>query len=576
MEKEIKILLVGINTKYIHTNLAIYNLFACVTAGKDRVKLLEFTINQSLSDMLERIYQEKPDRIAFSCYIWNISIIEQLTEQIHQVLPKTQLWFGGPEVSYHAKEQLQRQEDWDGIFIGEGEETFAEWVSYQVESKGDLKEIAGLVYRDREKQEIISTGNRRAIDLNRIPFVYDHIEAWDHKIIYYESSRGCPYHCTYCLSSLQKELRFRDLSLVQQELLFFLQHKIKQVKFIDRTFNCNRAHAIAIWKFIQEHDNGITNFHFELSADLLGEEELLIFSKFRKGQVQFEIGIQSIQEKTRKEIQRMTNLERGMDRIRRVAALQTIHQHLDLIAGLPYETFQMFCESFDTVYQLHPQQLQLGFLKVLKGTQMEQKSAVYGLVSRKLPPYEVLFTNWISYEELLILKRVEQMIEIYYNSHQFFFSMRYLEVVSKKTPFMLYRSLGDFCKEKGVLEVGQTRTKWYDILFAYACTISAGEINVFQEILWYDFCLREPPKKRLSFAPKECLSKKVCQNIKKQVQTEMQYLYIEKFSIDVQETAQSGKTIERKHIVIFDYQKKDPIAHAAQIVPVSQEWVESI
>ena len=423
-----KVLLGAVNAKYIHSNLAVYSLKAY--AEDPAVEIGEYTINQQKDDILMDIYKRKPDILCLSCYIWNLDYIEEIVLEIGKLRPDMPIWLGGPEVSYDAKEVLRRLPCVKGVMKGEGEKTFKELCQiYRNECEENvdkqLKSVMGITFR-MGKREIIDNPWRPIMDLSEVPFVYDHMEDFEHKIIYYETSRGCPFSCSYCLSSVDKRLRFRDIELVKKELQFFLDHKVPQVKFVDRTFNCKHEHSIAIWKYIMEHDNGITNFHFEIAADILNEEELELLEQMRPGLVQLEIGVQSTNPKTIKEIHRVMDFKKVSRIVRRIQDKGNVHEHLDLIAGLPYEDVESFAHSFDDVYALEPEQLQLGFLKVLKGSYMEEKKDDYGLVYKGQPPYEVLYTKWLPYEDTLRLKGIEEMVETYYNSRQFCYTLPYL------------------------------------------------------------------------------------------------------------------------------------------------------
>ena len=389
------ILLVGINAKYIHSNPAIYSLAAY--AGKfadadgislrNHINIAEYTINQQTEDIEADIYKRMPDVLAVSCYIWNFAMVQELIEDIHQVRPDLPIWLGGPEVSFHPEQLMQKFPFLAGIMIGEGEQTFVELVQGYMDGT-DISNIAGLYLPSGY------TAERECLRLDDIPFLYSDLTDFENRIIYYESSRGCPFRCKYCLSSIDKQLRFRSLDLVKKELQFFLDKKVTQVKFIDRTFNAKHEHALAIWHYIKENDNGVTNFHFEISADLLTEEEITLLNSMRKGLVQLEIGVQSTNLDTIREINRNMDLCKLRNAVEKVNAAGNIHQHLDLIAGLPFEDYMSFHDSFNDVYAMRPEQLQLGFLKVLKGSAMEEQAEEYGIGYRKTPPYEVLYTKW--------------------------------------------------------------------------------------------------------------------------------------------------------------------------------------
>ena len=390
-----KILLVACNAKYIHSNLAVYDLQAYASDYADHIVLKEYTINQQKDDIMRDIYLEHPDVVCVSCYIWNLSFVKELMADLIKILPGADFWAGGPEVSYDAEKFLTENSEFKGVMVGEGEETFKELAGYYVKKNPqDLKDMTGICYRDGD--QIIHNGWRQIMDLSRVPFAYEELKDFENRIIYYESSRGCPFSCSYCLSSVDKNLRFRALELVKKELQFFLDHKVPQVKFVDRTFNCKHEHAMTIWKYILEHDNGVTNFHFEISADLLNQEELELISDMRPGLIQLEIGVQSTNEVTIKEIHRTMKLERLKEVVKLIQSGNNIHEHLDLIAGLPYEDYDSFGSSFDEIYELKPNQLQLGFLKVLKGSYMFEHAAEYGIVYHDKPPYEDMSTKWLS------------------------------------------------------------------------------------------------------------------------------------------------------------------------------------
>ncbi len=493
-----KILLAACNAKYIHSNLAVYNLMAYAKKYKDVLVLREFTINQPRDEIMKHIYRERPDIVCFSCYIWNISFVKELASDLAQVMPETRFWAGGPEVSFDAEGFLSENPAFTGIMVGEGEQTFLELTEHYVEGSRALADILGLVYRDG--QELFSTGWREPLDLSLVPFAYETLSDFKNRIIYYESSRGCPFSCSYCLSSVDKRLRFRSLDLVKKELQFFLDHGVPQVKFVDRTFNCKHDHAMAVWTYIRDHDNGITNFHFEISADLLREEELALLGTMRPGLIQLEIGVQSTNRETLGAISRNMDFGRLCQNVETIHGFANIHQHLDLIAGLPYEDYDSFHRSFKEVYALKPQQLQLGFLKVLKGSAMEREAGGYGICHKAKEPYEVLCTRWLSYEDVLLLKEVESMVEIYYNSGQFVHTVAYLEGFFPDA-FLFYEALGRYYRKKGYGEISHSRIRRYEILLEFAGEYPGIERDVLIEKMLMDLYLREHLKSRPSFAP---------------------------------------------------------------------------
>ncbi len=595
---DLKILLAAINAKYIHSNLAVYSLKAYAeeklkqhaeeihadSNGKFlQIELAEYTINNRAEEILKGIYKQKPDMIAFSCYIWNIHLVDEITKELKKLLPNTPIWVGGPEVSYNAREQLLMKPQLEGVMVGEGEETFYELVSYYEGSRQSLSSVKGIAFR--LDGEIIETELRPQLDMSTIPFPYKEMKDLEHKIVYYESSRGCPYSCSYCLSSIDKKLRFRDIELVKKELQYFLDCKVPQVKFVDRTFNCKHEHAMAIWQYIKDHDNGITNFHFEISADLLREEEVELVRQFRPGLAQFEIGVQSIHGQTIEAIHRKMNLEKLEWAVKQVQAGENIHQHLDLIAGLPYEDYKTFQKSFNYVYGLKPDQLQLGFLKVLKGAAMHEDSREYGIVFRDNSPYEVLFTNWISYEEILELKKVEEMVELYYNSGQFTKTIGYLEHFFE-SPFGLYHNLGSFYEETGLSEMSHSRLTRYNILLKWCEEKKIGDLALIKELMLYDLYLRENLKSRPAFVTEISEEKEQIQEYYRQEEQMKKMLphyeeynwkqisrmtHMEVFHYDLETAVEKGETSKKKQYILFDYEKREPLHNQGTVHRIKEE-----
>ena len=540
-----KILLAACNAKYIHSNLAVYDLKAYSSDYDEHVILREYTINQPKDEILKDIYSSGADVVCFSCYIWNISFVRELIRDLVKILPKTAFWAGGPEVSYDAEKFLTEMPEMTGVMVGEGEKTFHDLLEFYIDGKDSLEEISGIAYRTGDK--IIHNGWRELMDLSAIPFVYEHLEKFENRIIYYESSRGCSFSCSYCLSSIDKKLRFRDLELVKKELQFFLDHRVPQVKFVDRTFNCKHEHAMTIWKYILEHDNGVTNFHFEISADLLREEEMELMSQMRPGLIQLEIGVQSTNPETIRAIHRHMDLKKLEHCVNRVHSFRNIHQHLDLIAGLPYEDYDTFHQSFNDVYQMKPDQLQLGFLKVLKGSLMQKEAEVYGIVYKEKEPYEVLSTNWLTYGEVLKLKMVESMVEVYYNSGQFWHTLEYL-VPFEKDAFTFYEKLGSFYEKKGYSEISHSRMRRYEILLEYLKEETDVPTEVAAQKMLYDLYLREKLKKRPVFAPDQKQYETAVWNYRKNNQ--------------VSKTAHI-EVFENGTVILFDYEKRDPLSKNA-------------
>ena len=571
-----KTVLVAINAKYIHSNLAVYSLRSYARTFGYEPELLEFTINQQKDQILKGIYEAKPDLLCFSCYIWNLSYVEEIIEDIKKILPKVTIWAGGPEVSYDAPQFLKRHPEVDGIMCAEGEQTLTELIRYYETEKSQgksLDEINGIVYQ--ENRMIHQTPLRDIMNMDDLVFPYEDLKDFEHKIIYYESSRGCPFSCSYCLSSIDKKLRFRSFSLVEKELEFFLAHKVPQVKFVDRTFNCKKSHAMAIWTYIKEHDNGITNFHFEVAADLLTEDEIALIQTMRPGLIQLEIGVQSTNEKTLAEIHRKTDFEEITRKVKAVQKGGNVHQHLDLIAGLPYENYESFGHSFNDVYALKPEQLQLGFLKVLKGSYMAEAAEGYGCVHKAKPPYEVLGTRWLSYKEILKLKGVEEMVEVYYNSGQFQKTIRAMEHLFE-TAFSMYEELADFYEKNGYNEISHTRIRRYEILQEFLQEKEAN-LEYFKQLMIFDLYARENMKTRPQWANDLSAYKMQIQDFYKkeeenpelltdyqgyQARQTIKMTHIEVFTYDViNENEEKGA-----YPVLFDYKKRSPLTNDAKAV----------
>ena len=554
-----KILLVACNAKYIHSNLAVYDLQAYASDYADHIVLKEYTINQQKDDIMRDIYLEHPDVVCVSCYIWNLSFVKELMADLIKILPGADFWAGGPEVSYDAEKFLTENSEFKGVMVGEGEETFKELAGYYVEKNPqNLKDMIGICYRDGD--QIIHNGWRHIMDLSSIPFIYKDLSEFKNRIIYYESSRGCPFSCSYCLSSIDKKLRFRDTETVKKELQFFIDNKVPQVKFVDRTFNCKHDHAMAIWKYINEHDNGVTNFHFEISADLLREEELQEMSTMRPGLIQLEIGVQSTNPDTIKAIHRTMDFEKLKGIVDRIHSFGNIHQHLDLIAGLPYEDYDSFRHSFNDVYALKPQQLQLGFLKVLKGSHMMEMCREYGIVYKTQEPYEVLSTKWLDYDHVLKLKTVENMVEVYYNSGQFQNTLEYLEKFFPDA-FSIYERLGSFYMEKGYGDVSHTRMRRYEILLEFLEDVPEISMDQVKDQMVYDLYLRENLKSRPGFARDQKPFERQVWDFRKREKV-AKNAHVEVFADGT--------------VLLFNYADRDPLTNNAHVTDVTKDVFENL
>lgn len=588
-----KVLLAAINAKYIHSNLGIYSL---KTYGEKMLKewglaeqaeisLAEYTINHQMEQILQDIYKRKPDVIGFSCYIWNISYVKVILADIKKVLPDVKIWAGGPEVSYHGEAFLKEEPAVDLVMMGEGEITFAHFLKALLEGE-DLKQVPGLMVRNADGT-FTDTGFRQVMDMSQIPFPYAFMDMkeLEHRIIYYESSRGCPFSCAYCLSSIDKKLRFRSLDLVLPELEWFLQAKVPQVKFVDRTFNCKKSHAMAIWQYIRDHDNGVTNFHFEIAADLLDKDELDLLSTMRPGLVQLEIGVQSTNEKTLEAIRRKTDIEEIREITETINSWHNIHQHLDLIAGLPWEDLESFKKSFNDVYEMEPEQLQLGFLKVLKGSYMEELIPTCDLLYSAAPPYEVLCTKWLSYGDVLELKDIEEMTEVHYNSRQFTCTLKELEK-EFDTPYEMFSFMAGYYNKNHLFGISHSRIARYEILWKIIqerlekngkCETQgkpenggvSEKLGQYRDLLMTDLYLRENVKSRPTFARDLSDFKDFVREFFQREEKTPEHLS----GYEGYDSRQMAKMAHLEPLrdgtyLLFDYKKRDPLSYNARTVRV--------
>lgn len=555
-----KILLVAINAKYIHSNLAVYSLRAYAKRFAEHIDIAEYTINHRTEQVLQAIYEQAPDVLAFSCYIWNLDFIERLLPDLSKILPEVPIYVGGPEVSYETEAFLKDHPQVTGVLMGEGEQTFYSLCEALLEgTEADMGRIPGLLLREHGVRP------EQVLDMDTLPFLYENFADFSNRIVYYESSRGCPFACSYCLSSIEKRVRFRSLSLVYRELDFFLEKKVPQVKFVDRTFNCDRKRALAIWQYIKEHDNGVTNFHFEISADLLGEEEIGLLAQLRPGQIQLEIGVQTTNPETLKEIRRKTDLKKLSENVEKIRRMRNIHMHLDLIAGLPFEDLESFRNSFNQVYAMEPDHLQLGFLKVLKGSHMYEKAEEYGLIYGEKPAYEVLGTKWLSYDDILLLKGIEEMVEVYYNSGQFEKTIKGLQTCFSDS-FSFYQALSEFYRDKGYGLAASSRIAKYEVLREFSEKYAAERHPEITELLVFDLYSREKVKVRPDWAPPQEGEKESIQEFYRREAVSHDYLpdyegyswkqlmnmcHIEIF------------TYPKRRAVLFDYRHRCPLNHGA-------------
>ncbi len=571
-----KVLLAAVNAKYIHSNLAVYSLRAYAHEYENEIEIAEYTINQTVDEILTDIYRHQPDMLCFSCYLWNIACVEQIIREVPKILPGIRIWLGGPEVSCDACEVLKKHPQVSGVLCGEGEETFLELMKFFhtghrfCDTEG-LSGIAGLVYREKDG-EIGVNPSRPVIDLSSVPFVYDHIEDFKNRIVYYESSRGCPFSCSYCLSSIDKCLRFRDIELVKKEIQFFIDNEVPQVKFVDRTFNCLHDHAMAVWKYIKEHDRGVTNFHFEIAADLLNDEEIELIQGMRPGLIQLEIGVQSANEETIREIRRTTKLELIRKRTSQMKERGNVHQHLDLIAGLPFEDYESFANSFNTVYAMRPNQLQLGFLKVLKGSLMHEKAEEYGILYQERAPYEVLSTRWLSYADVIRLKQIEEMVEIYYNSGQFRNTLEHLER-RFAAPFDMYEAMASYYERNGLFKVQHSRIARYKILSRFIeeqAAADRAEKDEYREWLTLDLYLRDNVKNRPDFLGENKVSKEEASLFYKMEVETPRYLQEYEGYDSRQMRRMTHLEKFRGRLLLFDYRRRDALTGDARVCVIEE------
>ena len=575
-----KLLLVAINAKYIHSSLAVRSIEDYARnrdeSLTDAVGMVEYTINHSKNYIIEDIFKKSPDVIAFSCYIWNYSYVKDIAVNISKVLPGADIWFGGPEVSYDSEEVLQAMPWLRGIMRGEGEKTFLELAqayNRMTKSEKSFADIKGISYRLGDK--VLSNSDREPMDLDELSFPYGNIKDYENKIIYYEGSRGCPFSCSYCMSSIDKRVRFKSLDRIKSELSYFIANDVPQVKFVDRTFNCKHEYTKEIWRFLIENDKGITNFHFEISADLLDDEEIELVSKMRPGLIQMETGIQTTNPLTLREIHRNMDFNLVSERVRQIAKAKNIHQHLDLIAGLPFEGYESFKKSYDDVYALRPNQLQLGFLKLLKGSKMHKNRDEYGIKYLSEPPYEVLSTKYLSYGELLHIKLVEEMTEVYYNSGQFEKTMLFLER-EYTSAFNMYLELGLYYEDNGLREINHSRIARYNILRDFVAYKGFNNKEIYDETMLYDLYLRENLKSRPEWASKprdysdfysneDNIHHYLGEYEKYEYKQIIRMTHMETFSMDY--SLWDGKALlEKKETkILFDYRRRSKLDNSAYV-----------
>ena len=543
-----KILLTALNSKFVHSNLAVRYLKAFTKDMNYECEIREFSINDREEKILEEIIKERPNIVAFSTYIWNIEMIKRLSNLIKLVDESIEIVYGGPEVSYDSQNIL-KELNGEYIIEGEGEKTYREFVEYKLGER-DIKSIRGLYYKVDE--EVYSNGKRPLMNMNEIVFPYEENENLDNKIVYYEASRGCPFNCKYCLSSTVHGVRFLDVDRVKKELQYFIDKEVRLVKFVDRTFNCNHKFTMAIWEFLINQDTK-TQFHFEISADILKESELELLRKAPKDRFQFEVGVQTTNDDVLNKINRFVNFSDIKEKVDELLKIRNIKQHLDLIAGLPGEDYNSFKKSFNDVYSIAPEEIQLGFLKLLRGSSMREEAEEYGMKYSPYPPYEILKTKDISYEELLKLKKVEEMVDKYYNSQKFNNIIKYL-VNKFETPFDFYYELGTYFDKKGYFNRNIGNSEYYRVFLDFNMEILKEDNSILKELLRYDYLSFNKRRGIPDFIGKN-IAREEEDAIKEKLRTEISFkdYYLEAFDIKINEFKKSSTIIKEKDYFVFGY-----------------------
>lgn len=542
-----KILLCAINSKYIHTSLSVRELYHYVDDG--RVSFKEYTINEKPYDVMSDIFSLDCEAVLFSCYIWNIEFVVEVADLLKKVSPNTQIILGGPEVSFNSERILEKYPFIDAIMRGEGEETFKEYLVKGIDIDGVTLRKNGKIIKNNER-ELIN-------DLSTLPFPYsdDDLEENKNKLIYYESSRGCPFKCSYCLSSVSHRLRLKDIDVVKEELLIFIRHNVKIVKLVDRTFNANKKRTVELLEFLIENASD-TTFHFEIAADIIDENMLSVLKKAPKGLFQFEIGVQSTNECTISSIDRKMDFKKLSEVVCEIKSYGNIHMHLDLIAGLPHEDLKSFKKSFDDVFSLSPDMLQLGFLKLLYGTKIRDEKSEYNYKFTSKPPYEILSNDFLSFDDVLLLKGVDLVVDKYYNSGEFKNSLNYL-LKRYNSPFAFFEELYTFYKENGYERIGVSKQTLYDILYLFN-----RNDELFCDILKLDFLQNNKPqimrwnmrgydkelqKNRLKILNEDFIEKYLPQYIGIDAREIIKTVHFEGFDYDV-----LGDLSKKYNLILFD------------------------
>jgi radical SAM superfamily enzyme YgiQ (UPF0313 family) len=571
-----KALLTTLNSKYIHSALSIRYLKEFCKDIAD-ISLMEFTINQNIDYIAGEIYKKKPDIIGFSTYIWNLEQTLRVCEILKLISPNIKIILGGPEVSFDSEDIMK--ENWfiDFIISGEGEIPFRQLLLAIFDGDRDFSSVKGLTYREGE--EIIKNPPGSLLkNLDMIPSPYVEIDkSLEKKIVYYESSRGCPFNCQFCLSSTIKGVRYFSLERVKEDLQRLMDMKVKQVKFVDRTFNANKKYAMEIMEFIMDKDPENTNFHFEVTAHLIDRDMLQLIKKAKPGLFQFEIGVQSTNEKTIEAIGRTTDFDKLREVCKEIKSYKNIHQHLDLIAGLPYEGYESFKKSFNDVYEIKPEKIQLGFLKLLKGSGLRKEKDKYGFKFLDVPPYEVLETNYIKYDEMLRLKGIEDLVEKYYNEEYFNTTISYLVENKYDTAFDFFEDFLEFWEYKGYHKLSHSRDRLYEILWEFCNYKGLEELDVINEIIKFDYLFNNQnynmpefifrtdvdliQSNKHNILKDERLLKEILPNFKDMpTKNLIKMVHIESFKIDVLSLIKKDYNLSRsifnRRWILFKYNKR--------------------
>ncbi|ALB47317.1 B12-binding domain-containing radical SAM protein [Clostridium beijerinckii] len=542
-----KVLITAIDSKFIHSNLAVRYLKSFTRDMDYESKIKEFTINDREGRILEEIIKEKPDIVAFSTYIWNVELISRVANLIKRVDSNIEILYGGPEVSFDSRSFLKNNVG-EYVIEGEGEKTYRDFILYKL-GEIKLEDVRGLHYKVNDI--VYSNEKRPLMSMDEIFFPYEENEDLTNKIVYYEASRGCPFNCKYCLSSTSHGVRFLDIDRVLKDLMYFINKEVRLVKFVDRTFNCNSKFAMAIWDFLINQDTN-TQFHFEISADILKPQEIELLSKAPKGRFRFEVGVQTTNDEVLRNINRFVNFSDIKEKVLEIEALRNIDQHLDLIAGLPGEDYESFKKSFNDMYEIKPEEIQLGFLKLLKGSSMREDADKYGMEYSPYPPYEILKTDKISYEELLKLKKVEEMVDKYYNSQKFNHIIRYFER-KFELPFDFYYSLGMFFEDKGYFSKNIGNAEYYKVFLDYSESVLQESNKYLKEIIRFNYLIFNKKRGLPEFLRSD-MEKEEEKSIKEKLKEQYSFkeYHLEKFKINIEKYIETGEILEEDTYYLFN------------------------